>query len=106
LVDMVSNIVKVKYTRRDIMRLSEGFITHESDGEQIMVAVGGAAERFHGLVRSNRTAAFIINCLKKDCTEEQIVEKVLDKYDTSQELATNDVHKVIGYLEQIGAIHE
>lgn len=40
------------------MRLKDGFITHESDVKQIMVAAGVA--RFSGMVRSNKTAAFIV----------------------------------------------
>lgn len=88
------------------MKLKEEFITHDSDGEQIMVAVGDATDRFHGLVRSNRTAAFIIDYLKKECTEAQIVEAVFAKYEASYELITKDVHKVIEDLRQIGAIYE
>jgi hypothetical protein len=88
------------------MKLKEEFITHESEGEQIMVAVGDAATRFHGLVRSNRTAAFIIDCLKKECTEAQIMEAVFAKYDVSRDVVENDVHKVIVNLRQIGAIYE
>ncbi len=88
------------------MKLKEGFITHTSDDEQIMVAVGDAARGFHGLVRSNRTAAFIIDCLKQESTEEQIVEEVLAKYAVSHEVVENDVHKVIINLRSIGALHE
>jgi Coenzyme PQQ synthesis protein D (PqqD). len=88
------------------MKLKDGFITHDFDGEQIMVAVGAAAGQFHGLVRSNRTAALIIECLKQDNTEEQVVEAVLGRFDASREKVTEDVHKIIVDLKQIGAIHE
>lgn len=88
------------------MKLKDGFITHDSNEEQIMVAVGDAADQFHGLVRSNRTAAYIIDCLKLENTEEQIVDAVLAKFDASYDVVTNDVHKVIDDLRQIGAIHE
>ena len=47
------------------MKLKEGFITYVTDGEQLMVAAGRAADTFHGLVRSNESAAFIVDCLKK-----------------------------------------
>lgn len=35
------------------MKLKDGFVTHNSDGEQIMVAVGEMSKEFSGLVRSN-----------------------------------------------------
>ena len=45
------------------MKLKDEFITYETDGEQIMVAAG--TDSFSGLVRSNETAGFIVECLKK-----------------------------------------
>ena len=53
------------------MKLKEGFVTHEMGGEQVMVATGSAS--FSGLVRSNATAAFIVDCLKEETTKEQIL---------------------------------
>ena len=47
------------------MKLKANFITQEMDGEQIMVAAGGG---FAGMVRSNATAAFIVDCLKNETT--------------------------------------
>ena len=53
------------------MKLKDGFITHETDGEQIMVSAGNV--KFSGLVRSNRTAAFIVDCLKSETSETEII---------------------------------
>lgn len=88
------------------MKLKNGFITHDSDGEQIMVAVGDAADKFHGLVRSNKTAAFIIDCLKNETTEAQIIDAVLAEFDASRDVVTKDVGNIIAILRQIGAIYE
>ena len=45
------------------MKLKKSFITHTTGNEQILVA---ADNSFSGLVRSNQTAAFIVDCLKKE----------------------------------------
>ena len=86
------------------MKLKKGFITHETDGEQILIATGEA--HFSGLVRSNKTAAFIVNCLEKECTREQIVEAMEEKYDAAREILERDVDKIIEQLKSIGAIDE
>jgi len=86
------------------MRLKEGFITHESDGEQIMVAAGDV--RFSGMVRSNSTAAFIVDCLKEETTQEQIVEKMLAVYDAPEAVIAADVVKILESLRSIGALDE
>lgn len=88
------------------MKLKEGFITHQIQNTQIMVAAGDAAKYFHGLVRSNETAAFIVDCLKSETNEETIVDKILEKYDVSREIAAKDVHTVIEKLKSIGALSD
>jgi hypothetical protein len=86
------------------MKLKPGFVTHKVGKEQMMVAAGPAARSFHGLVRSNETAAFIINCLKKETTEEAIVEAMLAEYEAPRETVARDVHRVIEQLREIGAL--
>lgn len=86
------------------MKLKTGFITHKVGKEQMMVAAGPAARIFHGMVRSNETAAFIIDCLKKDTTEEAIVNAMAERYDAPRETIEQDVHQVIAQLQGIGAL--
>lgn len=86
------------------MKLKEGFVTHEMGGEQIMVATGVA--KFAGLARSNATAAFIVDCLKEETSREAIIEKMLAKYDASQDVISADVDKILGKLREIGALDE
>ena len=85
------------------MKLKDNFITHETDGEQIMVAAGGS---FAGMVRSNATAAFIVDCLKTDTTEAEILDKMLAKYDGDAKVMAEDIKMIIGKLRKIGAIDE
>lgn len=86
------------------MRLKEGFITHESGDEHITVTAGNSA--FNGLVRSNRTAGFIIECLKEETTKEIIIAKMLEKYDASREQIAEDVEKILNVLHEIGALND
>ncbi|MBQ6273307.1 MAG: PqqD family protein [Oscillospiraceae bacterium] len=86
------------------MKLKPGFVTHNVGKEQMMVAAGPAARSFHGLVRSNETAAFIINCLKKETSEEGIVEAMLAEYEAPRETVEQDVHRIVEKLREIGAL--
>lgn len=86
------------------MKLRDGFITHESSEEHITVTAGNTA--FSGMVRSNKTAGFIVECLKSDVTKEDIITKMLEKYDAPRELIEKDVEKVLGQLHTIGAIDD
>ncbi len=84
------------------MKLKKDFITHEIDGTQFLVPVGG--EAFSGLVRSNKTAAFIVDCLKEETTADEIVDKMCAKYDAPRATIAADVAAVIENLRGIHAI--
>ena len=86
------------------MKLKTGFITHKVGKDHMMVAAGPAAKLFHGMVRSNETAAFIIDCLKKETTEEAIVDAMAARYDAPREVIARDVHELIEKLRGIGAL--
>lgn len=85
------------------MKLKSSFITHTSGNEQLMISVSGD---FSGMVRSNSTAAFIIDILKNDVTKEEIAEKILAEYDVSRDVVEKDVDRVLTSLRSIGAIDE
>ncbi|MBQ3461104.1 MAG: PqqD family protein [Solobacterium sp.] len=84
------------------MKLKKEFVTYDTDGKQIMVSVD--TKRFSGMVKSNETAAFIINCLKEETDADSIVEKMLQEYDAPREVIAKDVQKVIVKLQEIGAL--
>ena len=86
------------------MKLKDDFITQDIDDTQFLVPVG--AESFNGIVRSNETAAFIVNCLKKETTEEGIVDAMCEKYDAPRETIASDVARIVETLRGIGAITE
>ncbi len=86
------------------MKLKSDFITQEIDGTQFLVPVG--AESFSGIVRSNKTAAFIVNCLREDTTEDAIVDAMCAKYDAPRETLAADVRKVLDTLRRINAVEE
>ncbi len=86
------------------MKLKEEFITHESGGEHFTVTAGNST--FNGMIRSNQTAGFIVECLKKDVTKADIIDKMLERYDAPREQIAEDVDKIIDTLHKIGAIDD
>jgi len=86
------------------MKLKDNFITYEEDGEHLTIPTGGSA--WNGLIRSNKTAGFIVECLKEDTTEDAIIEKMLEKYDAPREMIASDVAKILAKLRSVGALDE
>ena len=86
------------------MKLKDDFITQTIDDVQFLVPVGG--ESFSGVARSNKTAAFIVDCLKEETTEEQIVDAMSAKYDAPREEIAADVKEILDVLRGINALTE
>ena len=86
------------------MKLKDDFITQTIEDTQFLVATG--TESFQGIVRSNQTAAFIVDCLKNETTEEAIVDAMCTEYDASRDVIAADVKKVLDTLRKIDAIKE
>lgn len=86
------------------MKLKEDFITQDIEGTQFLVSMG--AEEFSGIVRSNKTAAFIVDCLKEETTMEDIVDKMCAKYAADRETIAADVAEIINTLRGIHALEE
>ena len=84
------------------MKLKKGYILHTTGGEHLMVATGKAARDFNGLARSNGTAAFLLDQLKKDRTEDQLVQALLDAYEVDPDTARRDVRALLDQLKAEG----
>ena len=85
------------------MKLKDNFITHMSNGEQILVDVSG---EFSGLIRNNESAARIVDCLKRETSVLEIVEQLSLEYEASNEELESAVKTVIDKLRSVGAIDE
>ena len=88
------------------MKRRDGFITYNSGSEQIMVAAGAASDVFRGMVRSNATAGYIIECLNQEITQEELTDKLCQRYEAPREIISRDLQRVLDSLRQIGALDE
>ena len=86
------------------MKLKKEFVTQTIGNKQIMVATEGAA--FSGIVRSNETAAFIVDRLKRETTPVAIVADMCAEYDAPMSVIAADVERILGILRRIGALDE
>ncbi|MDD6301672.1 MAG: PqqD family protein [Ruminococcus sp.] len=58
------------------------------------------------MIRSNKTAAFIVDQLKSETTLDSIVDAMFEKYDAPKEVLRRDAQAVIDKLRSVGAIDE
>lgn len=86
------------------MKLKDELMLHKVSDETVVVPTGKLSIEFQGIIRNNETAGSIMELLKEERTEEEIVEEVLRVYDADRETVSRDVHRIILMLEQEGLL--
>lgn len=86
------------------MKIKKGFILRKLGTDYAAVAMGTARKNFNGLIRTNETGKFLWDCLQTDCTEEELIQKLLEEYDTSREEAQKDIAEFISGLRRAGIL--
>ena len=84
------------------MKLKKEFITHQAGSESLLVPTGAAG--FAGLVKGNKTLGAILELLKQDTTEAEIIAAMQARFDAPEEAIARDVRRALAELRRIGAL--
>lgn len=76
----------------------------EIEDEHMAVPIGDNEDELHAVFKLNKTAADIIELLKEDITEEEIVKNLSERYEGSKENIKDCVHEYISELHEAGLI--
>ncbi len=88
------------------MKIKDGFVRREVAGNNVVVAVGEAAEKFSGMMKLNDTGCFIWKKLESGMTREELVKSMTDAYDVDEKTAYKGIDSFISELEKIGCIEK
>lgn len=86
------------------MKLLNIFESEEINNEKVMVSLD--SEKFNGLIRANDTAGYIIDCLKNDTSENELIINMVKKYGITEERASLGVSNILKQLRELGLIIE
>ncbi len=84
------------------MRIKDVFEVEVIDDKQFMVCLDNSI--FAGMIELNETASFIVECLKTDCTVEDIASRIAEEYEATVEEIMPGVKQIVSQLRDINAI--
>lgn len=87
-----------------IMKLNKDFLLHNTGSESILVPTGNAG--FSGVVRGNKTLGAVLELLKEETTEAEIITALKSRFDAPEGAIEKDVTKALAELRKIGALDE
>ncbi|MDY4968903.1 MAG: PqqD family protein [Lachnospiraceae bacterium] len=82
------------------MKIKGEFILREVAGETLLVPVGETALKFNGMITLNRVSAVIWKALSEQASYDEILGKILDRFDVESDAARRDLDE---FLEQMKA---
>lgn len=86
------------------MKIKEGFMLRRLGNGYAAVAMGKARKEFNGLIRMNETGKFLWDCLKKGCTEDELVQYLMEEFEVPEEEARKDAGEFAAKLENAGIL--
>lgn len=83
-----------------MMKAKKGFLLRRLGDEYMVVPVGEASKNFNGMIRMNETGAFYWKELEKGISEEDLVQKTLERFeDLDEETARRDLKEYLRTME-------
>ena len=82
------------------MKIKEGFVLRQIADQWMAVPIGGMAEKVHGLIALNDTAADIWKILQEDHTEQEVVELLSREYDEETQVLEENVQSFVSELKK------
>ena len=84
------------------MKLRSDYLANDFTDEYFIVPAGGAG--FSGVVKGNKTLGAIVELLKEETTEEEVIAAMKSRFDAPEGAIERDVRRVIEELSKIGAL--
>lgn len=81
------------------MKLKYEFAVNQVCGVWCAVPVGKSADKYHGVISLNESAADMMKYLSEEITEEELVQKMLAEYDVPEQDLRKDVHDFVEKLK-------
>lgn len=86
------------------MKLFCDFELMDMGDEYVAVPIGDKASQVRGVVKLNKSGVEIFNLLKKETTEDDIINTIANKYDNDRTTISKYVHALIETLRKDGLI--
>lgn len=84
------------------MKIKGELILREIAGEHILIPTGASALEIKGMISLSESGVLLWERLQNECSEEELIDAVLDAYDIDRETAALDVRS---FLDQLGELH-
>lgn len=88
------------------MKIKSGYLLTNFADAYVVVPVSKQIIESKGVMILNHTGAYIFKCLENEITYDNLLQKILDKYEISKEIATVDLDEFLLNARDTGVIED
>lgn len=82
------------------MKIKEDFLLRKVADSYVVVPVNSMTLDFNGIINLNETGAFLFELLQKGAENQELVNKMLEEYDVTPEIAEKDIEIFIQKVKE------
>lgn len=82
------------------MKIKEDFLLRKVADSYVVVPVNSMTLDFNGIINLNETGAFLFELLQKGAEQQELVNKMLEEYDVTPEIAEKDIEIFIQKVKE------
>lgn len=86
------------------MKIKDGFVLRRILDDAVVIANGDASKNFHGMIKLNDSGADVWEWISQGLSENEVAEKLAQKYEIDSEKALADTQKMIKKMTETGLL--
>lgn len=88
------------------MKIKDNFMLRNVAGSYVVLPMGASSAKFSGMLKLNETGVFLWENLKKEISEDDLVNTMLSEYNVGADQAKEDVKEFLDTLRSAGVLEE
>lgn len=86
---------------QSLQKIKKGFVTREVGAELVLVPLTGNVSQMNELFTMNETGRFIWENIHEETTVEELVEKMVETFDVTPEIAEKDISSFLDRMTKM-----
>lgn len=88
------------------MKLNSDYVLRTFAGKYIAVSVNDSADNNNVFITMNKSSAFVWELLQKEISYEEVISKIIEKYNIDETTAKVDLDEFLDKLRKAGLLYE
>lgn len=87
-------------------KIKEGYVLRRVAGQPVVIAVGKASEKFHGMIKLNESACCIWKGTEAGLTPEETALRLVQEFDIDISTARMDTQKMMEKMKELEILED